>query len=180
MIEAGNYTVAERHLEFELTTDVALCNGFNCYCLRGGNGFGKTSFIEKVAIPRLDLKTVKYIYIGQDIRTQFYTIKAMLSIQGHKVFGVDEVELLRLWISNSPTASVLILDELDKYFEDFGFIFDWSSRFINTYIIVSHRLQTSLTKMPDCFKVSHLIFEASGLQTDGKKIRIRRENQWQS
>ncbi|MGD8901569.1 MAG: hypothetical protein PVF39_15890, partial [Desulfobacterales bacterium] len=114
-IKRGTYRLEARGLVFDLVDDLNLNNGPNCFYFRGGNGFGKTSFLEKIIIPALKTDTVQYVYIGQDIRTQLYTLKALLSVQGIKVSGSDEVELLRLWINHSRSARVFILDEFDKY-----------------------------------------------------------------
>ena len=137
-INKGKYRIENRNLDFDIVDDLNFNNSGSCFYLRGDNGFGKTSFLEKIIIPALKADNRSYLYIGQDIRTQFYTLRALLSTKGIKVSDTDEVELLRLWILHSQSSSVLILDEFDKYFPDYGFIFDWSDAFIQTYIIVTH------------------------------------------
>lgn len=137
-IKKGTYRIDARGLNFSLAENLHFNNSPNCFYFRGGNGFGKTSFLEKIIIPALKTDKAQYVYIGQDIRTQLYTLKALLSVQGIKVPGNDEIELLRLWINHSRSARVFILDEFDKYFPDYEFIFDWSADFIQTYIIVTH------------------------------------------
>jgi len=137
-LKKGTYRLEERGLNFSLSDDLNFNTNKRCYYFRGGNGFGKTSFLEKIIIPGLKNDNVQYIYIGQDMRTQLYTLRALLSIQGFKVADNDEMGLLRLWINNSRSATVFILDEFDKYFPDHGFIFDWSESFIQTYIFVTH------------------------------------------
>ncbi len=80
-IKRGTYRLEKRGLNFTLADDLDFKNRDNCFYFRGGNGFGKTSFLEKIIIPALKENNVSYIYIGQDIRTQMYTLKAMLSVQ---------------------------------------------------------------------------------------------------
>jgi ABC-type transport system involved in cytochrome c biogenesis ATPase subunit len=139
-IQKGKYRIENRNLKFEVVENLNFHNNGGCYFLRGDNGLGKTSFLEKIIIPALKADKLSYLYIGQDIRTQLYTLRALLSTKGIKVADSDEVELLRLWIEHSQSASVLILDEFDKYFPDYSFIFDWSDAFIQTYIIVTHKI----------------------------------------
>ena len=137
-IRKGKYRLDDRNLNFDIVADLNFNASGSRFYFRGGNGFGNTSILEKIIIPALKADNLPYLYIGQDIRTQLYTLRALLSIQGYKVSDTDEVELLRLWIDQGQSASVLILDEFDKYFPDYGFIFDWSDAFIRTYIIVTH------------------------------------------
>ena len=137
-IQKGKYRVENRNLNFDITEGLDFINRGGCFYVRGDNGIGKTTFLEKIIIPALKADNRSYLYIGQDIRTQFYTLRALLSIRGFKVSDTDEVELIKLWIQNCQSASVLILDEFDKYFPDYGFIFNWSDEFIRSYIIVTH------------------------------------------
>ena len=174
-IHRGKYRLASRNLNFDMVDDLNLNYSGGCFYFRGGNGFGKTSFLEKVIIPALKADSLPYLYIGQDIRTQLYTLRALLSIQGLKVSGTDEVELLRLWMNQAQTASVLILDEFDKYFPDYGFIFDWCDAFIQTYIIVTHLPLNPRVTAARNHRIYNLRFEL--INTDGhlKNIRVRSE-----
>ena len=174
-INKGKYPIENRNLDFDIVDDLNFNNSGSCFYLRGDNGFGKTTFLEKIIIPALKADKRSYLYIGQDIRTQFYTLRALLSTKGFKVSDTDEIELLRLWILHSQSASVLILDEFDKYFPDYGFIFDWSDSFIQTYIIVTHldmnRCEASATNHRTC----NLRLEMINIDGHLKNIRVKYE-----
>jgi hypothetical protein len=174
-IHRGKYRLESRNLHFDMLDDLNFNNNRDCYYFRGGNGFGKTSFIEKIIIPALKADGLPYLYIGQDIRTQLYTLRALLSVQGLKVSDTDEVELLRLWINQGQSANVLILDEFDKYFPDYGFIFDWSNTFIRTYIIVTHLGVGRPEAVADKYRICNVRFELINIDGHLKNIRVRSE-----
>ena len=174
-ISKGKYRLDSRNLHFDMADDLNFNNSGGCFYFRGGNGFGKTSFLEKVIIPALKADNLPYLYIGQDIRTQLYTLRALLSIQGFKVSDTDEVELLRLWINQGQSASVLILDEFDKYFPDYGLIFDWSAAFIRTYIIVTHIGVNRRESIADKYPIYNVRFELINIDGHLKNIRVNSE-----
>ena len=174
-IKKGKYSLEERGLNFYLSDDLDFKNKAGCFYFRGGNGFGKTSFLEKIIIPGLKTDNVQYIYIGQDIRTQLYTLRALLSVQGFKVSVNDEVGLLRQWINNSRSATVFIMDEFDKYFPDYGFIFDWSDSFIRTYIIVTHLGYSRPDAVAEKYKTCNLRFELIDFDDHLKNVRVKKE-----
>jgi hypothetical protein len=174
-LKKGNYSIEKRDLNFNLCDDLDFKNSECCFYFRGGNGFGKTSFLEKIIIPGLKTDNIPYIYIGQDIRTQLYTLRALLSVQGIKVSDNDEVGLLRLWINNSRSAAVFILDEFDKYFPDYGFIFDWSDSFIRTYIIVTHLGYSRPDAVAKKFKTCNVRFELIDFDGHLKNVRVKKE-----
>jgi len=174
-IHKGKYRLENRNLNFDIVDDLNFNNSGGCFYFRGGNGFGKTSFLEKIIIPALQTDNLSYLYIGQDIRTQLYTLRAFLSIQGFKVSDTDEVELLRLWIHHSQSASVLILDEFDKYFPDYGFIFDWSDAFIRTYIIVTHLGKNRCEAVAKNHRIYNVRFELININGRLKNIRVSNE-----
>jgi len=174
-IPKGKYRLEKRDLNFDIVDDLNFNNSGSCFYLRGGNGFGKTSFLEEIIIPALKTDNLSFLYIGQDIRTQLYTLRALLSIQGYKVSNADEVELLRLWIHHSQSASVLILDEFDKYFPDYGFIFDWSDAFIRTYIIVTHLGMDGCEAVAKNHRISNARFELINIDGRLKNIRVKNE-----
>ena len=174
-IKKGKYSLEERGLRFNLSDDFDFKNRECCFYFRGGNGFGKTSFLEKILIPGLKKDNIQYIYIGQDIRTQLYTLRALLAVQGIKVPDNDEVELLRLWINNSKSATVFILDEFDKYFLDYGFIFDWSDSFIRTYIIVTHLGYSPPDAVAEKYRSCNVKFDLIDIDGHIKNIRVRKE-----
>jgi hypothetical protein len=174
-IKKGTYPLEKRGLNFRLDQDLNFNNRACCYYFRGGNGFGKTSFLEKLIIPALRADKVPYIYIGQDIRTQLYTLRALLSIQGIKVSDNDEVELLRLWINHSRSAAVFILDEFDKYFPDYGFIFEWSEAFIQTYIIVTHLGYRQPDAVAAKYRVCNIRFDLIDYDGHIKNVKVKKE-----
>lgn len=171
-INKGIYRIENRNLSFEVVDDLDFDNSANCFYFRGGNGFGKTSFLEKIIIPALRADNLSYLYIGQDIRTQFYTLRALLSIRGFKLSDINEVELLRLWFRHSQSASVLILDEFDKYFPDYGFIFDWSDAYIQTYIIVTHLGMNRGETAAKNHRICNVRFELINIDGQIKNIRV--------
>ena len=175
-IHKGKYRLENRNLNFDIVDDLNFNTSGDCFYFRGGNGFGKTSFLENIIIPALKTDNLPYLYIGQDIRTQLYTLRALLSIRGFKVSDSDEVELLRLWIHHSQSARVLILDEFDKYFPDYGFIFDWSDAFIQTYIIVTHLGVNRSEAVAKNHRIHNARFELINIDGRLKNIRVRHEH----
>jgi len=175
IIPKNKYKLQNRNLLFDVVDDFDFNSRNACHYFRGGNGFGKTSFLEKVIIPALNAAKRDYLYIGQDIRTQLYTLKALLSIQGHKVSETDEYELLRLWVHQSQSARIFILDEFDKYFPDYSFIFDWTESFIQNYIIVTHQRLDPIGIVAKSLKATHVRFELIDLDGHVKNVRVRKE-----
>ena len=176
ILKSGTYRIEERSLHFDLTTDLEFSPQFNCYTFTGGNGYGKTSFIEHIIIPTLKEKNIDYLYLGQDIRTQFYTIKALLSLRGYKVSNADDSTLLKWWLELGRSASVLILDEFDKYFSDVEQIFAVCNSFIRTYIAVTHLDSDRFDPDPK-FKSNRRHFDLVDFDGQVKNIRIRNETQ---
>jgi hypothetical protein len=174
-INKGTYHLEKRNLKFDLVDDLDFKNSADCFYFRGDNGFGKTSFLEKIIIPALKAGDVRYLYIGQDIRTQLYTLRAMLSIQGYKVSDMDEVELLKQWIHHDRSASVFILDEFDKYFPDYGFIFDWGDSFIRTYIVVTHLGRRLSDEVAKRYRSCDVRFDLINFDGRLKNVRVKKE-----
>ena len=174
VIAKNTYKLPDRNLNFDVVDDLYFNTRNTCYYFRGGNGFGKTSFLEKIVIPALRAGNCHYLYIGQDIRTQLYTLRAFLSIQGHKVSDIEEYELLRRWVHQGQAARIFILDEFDKYFPDFAFIFDWSMSFIHSYLIVTHQPQQRIDSVAKGFEVIHVKFELIDFDGNVKNVRVRK------
>ena len=174
-IQKGKYRLEKRNLHFDLMDDLDFTNNGSCLYFRGENGFGKTSFLEKILIPALGVQKAHYLYIGQDIRTQLYTLRALLSIQGYKVSDADEIGLLKLWINLGRSARFFILDEFDKYFPDYQFIFDWSESFIQTYIIVTHRSHLPSEAMAQKYRMCQVRFELIDFDGGLKNVRVKKE-----
>lgn len=174
-VPKGSYRLQDRNLIFDVVEDFDFNNSRSCYYLRGSNGFGKTSFLEKIVIPALKAADRQYLYIGQDIRTQLYTLRALLSMQGHKISETNEYELLRIWVHQGQTAQIFILDEFDKYFPDYNFIFDWSRSFIQNYIIVTHQHFQPIHSGIGGLEAAHVRFELIGFDGRIKTVRVRKE-----
>lgn len=175
IIAKNTYKLQNRKLNFDVVDDLDFSTRNTCYYFRGGNGFGKTSFLEKMVVPALRDADCHYLYIGQDIRTQLYTLKAFLSILGYKVSETDEYELLRRWVQHGRSARIFILDEFDKYFPDFGFIFDWSMSFIHSYIIVTHQSLHQIDSVANRLELIHVRFELIDFDGTVKHVRVRKE-----
>jgi hypothetical protein len=175
LIPKNKYQLHNRNLNFDVVDDFDFNSHSACYYFRGGNGFGKTSFLEKIVIPALEAANCQYLYIGQDIRTQLYTLRALLSVQGHRVSETDEYDLLRLWVQQGQSARIFILDEFDKYFPDYSFIFDWSKSFIQSYIIVTHQQLPPIGAAARSFASVHVRFELIDVDGHVKNVRVRKE-----
>ncbi len=179
MIPPGRYPVPERGLDFDLPDGLAVSRDPVCYLVSGDNGFGKTTFLEKVVIAALQKEGLPFLYLGQDIRTQLYTLRALLSVRGAAVSGVDDERLVEMWIARSgPAADVFLLDEYDKYLPDFGTLFRRCDAFIRTYFIVSHLDPAHIRPDPERFRHRRLHFELAGRDGAVKHIRIRQEEPW--
>ncbi len=179
MIPPGRYPVPERGLDFDLSDGLAVSRDPVCYLATGDNGFGKTTFLEKVVIAALQKEGLPFLYLGQDIRTQLYTLRALLSVRGAAVSGVDDTRLIEMWIAQSGPVDVFLLDEYDKYLSDFGTLFQRCNAFIRTYFIVSHRGPAHIRPDPAKYRLKRLLFELKGLDGTVKNIRIRQEDPWQ-
>ena len=174
-IDSGVYHLTDRNLVLEIEDRFDLTGQIH-YVLTGENGVGKTSFLEKILIPALEESRLDFLYIGQDIRNQLYTLRALLAAMGLSVIDADERELLRVWIANSPTARVLVMDEFDKYFSDYDFIFNWTKDAIHTAFVVSHRQGPGSRIDPSGqWQICRVQFTHAGQQDSLKKVRIRQE-----
>jgi hypothetical protein len=178
IIPDGEYVFPDRALKFDLAGTLDVSGERTCYMVTGGNGYGKTTFIEKVVIAAMQQEGLRFLYLGQDIRTQLYTLRALLSVQGVRVSGVDDTRLLEMWIDQSRSAGVFLLDEYDKYLPDFSFIFGRCDAFIRTYFIVSHRDPEHIRPDPARYRLRRLRFELASLDDVLKNIRIHVEDPW--
>ena len=178
IIAAGGYPVPGRGLHFDLSCELAVAEEPACYLVTGDNGYGKTTFLEKVVIAALQKAGRPFLYLGQDIRTQLYTLRAFLSVRGAAVSGVDDTRLIEMWIAQSRSADVFLLDEYDKYLPDFGRIFRRCDAFVRTYFIVSHLDPAHIRPDPQRYRLRRLHFRWQGLEGDVKHIRIGQEDPW--
>ena len=178
IIPEGQYVIEDRSLRFDLADELDISGQRTCYLVTGGNGYGKTTFIEKVVIPAMKKEGLPFLYLGQDIRTQLYTLRALLSVRGFKVSGIDEYQLLEMWIAQNRSASVFLLDEYDKYLPDFSFVFGLCDAFIRTYFIVSHLDPEHIQPDPATYRLRQAAFELTDFDGTTKNIRIHLEDPW--
>ena len=166
------YDVKDRRLQLTLTEDLDFLPDKQCIYLNGANGYGKSGFLEKVLLPELHANDIPFLYVGQDLRTQLYCLRALLAVQGHRVGTMSEQDLIRLWIEQSKPVRIIILDEFDKYFSPYQFIFEATQSFTQTYVIVTHSGQDLIFPEMSAFGVSHLHFELETAHHPLKQIRI--------
>ena len=134
----ATYPLSERGLSLTLVQDLVIDERPNWLRLVGGNGVGKTSFLEKILIPELKSQKVPFLYLGQDLRTQLYTIKALLAVSGQDCISDDIPELLTRWMDRHRRVRIFILDEFDKYPAYTQHVYRISRDFIQTFVVVSH------------------------------------------
>ena len=68
-----------------------------------------------------------------------------------------------------------MLDEFDKYFPDYGFIFEWSPALIRTYIIVTHQGHQSTSIAAENRRIYNVKFELLDIEGRFKNVRVRHE-----
>ena len=134
----GTYPLKTRRLCLTVSQNLQFGETPTCLYLNGVNGLGKTSFIEKVLIPALKAQKVPFLYLGQDFRTQLYTLKALLAVSGKEGVLDNIPGVLTQWVQKNRHARVFIIDEFDKYAANTHHIFNISRDFIRTYVVVSH------------------------------------------
>jgi Cdc6-like AAA superfamily ATPase len=101
--------------------ELILKTGFS-YRLTGRNGSGKTSFIKKVLIPRLQSNPfLQYIfYVEQQVQSQFDAVKAHSAFKSpdFRMVTTDDMVLCQLKLLNEqykkePRPVIVILDEYE-------------------------------------------------------------------
>ena len=86
---------------------------------------------------------------------------------------LDDANLIRLWLAAGQGAQALLLDEFDKYYPDYRFIFQESADSVQTYVLVSHADQCARQAPEEGFKQYQLNFTL--LDGDGPTKRVRVE-----
>ena len=171
-IKQGRYPAKARGLEFELCADLALFRSPASFLLQGPNGIGKTTFLETVLLPAFDDAGVPYLYLGQDLRLQLFTLKALMAIKGSRQADGDMRAVIKHWIKQSPAARVLLMDEFDKYFEDYRFIFRWCGIAVQAFFIVSHRPLTQALAPEDAVATSVLSFKKGKANVPLQQVQV--------
>lgn len=96
------------------------------YSISGENGSGKSSFIRNILyknVSKFCKGKIQYIYFDQEILSQYYYVKAYLSINEHKKIDTISdfiIKTIELHKSNNIYNSnnlVVILDETDKHID---------------------------------------------------------------
>lgn len=168
-VAKGTYALPDRNLQLEIADDIEL-GRHQIYYVGGDNGLGKTSFLEQVLVPALQQERMPYLYLGQDLGLQLYTLKASLAVSGVGLAHVDDAHLISLWIAHGHEAQTFLLDEFDKYYADYRFVFAESASFIESYVVVSHACQF---QAPAGFASYQVRFELIGHDGDTKHVRAQ-------
>ena len=171
-VEQGYYPVKAQGLEFELCEGLELLTQPACFFLQGQNGIGKTTFLERVLLPALDDAAVSYLYLGQDLRLQLFTLKALMAVKGARQADTDMRTLIKHWIEQSASARVLLMDEFDKYFEDYRFIFRWCTAAVRAFFIVSHRPLSQALVPDDSYATTVLSFSKGGTTASLQQVQV--------
>jgi len=172
----GSHTLRERRLKLTLSRDLELGERPVWLQLAGANGLGKTTFIEKILIPGLKGRKIPFLYLGQDFRTQVYTLKALLAVELKDRVADDMPGLLTQWVTHHRQAKVLILDEFDKYPAHAQHIFKISRDFIRTYVTVSHAEQPVSPGAP--FDKRVLLFRPAAREGGLLRVGIEESGPW--
>lgn len=167
-VAKGLYALPDRKLLLEIMDDIEL-GRHEIYYIGGDNGLGKTSFLEQVLVPALQQDRVSYLYLGQDLGLQLYTLRASLAVSGVGLAHVDDAHLISLWIAHGHGAQAFLLDEFDKYYADYRFVFAESAGFIESYVMVSHACRF---QAPAEFASYQVAFELIGHDGDTKHVRV--------
>lgn len=138
IIKKGVIEVFDHRIAFSLAGDLELDSGPCCIWLSGENGVGKTSFIEGCLIAALQKDRIPFIYFGQDFQTQYYTMQAVLAVEGNRIDPSDFEKTVGMWIERGRDARILILDEFDKYWDGMKRLYALTRQFVKTYVVVTH------------------------------------------
>jgi hypothetical protein len=175
-LEAKTYTFPNRNLSLRLEDELNFGGDPAIYHLCGENGLGKTSFLEQLLTPTLKDANMDYLYLGQDLGTQIYTLRASLAVAGHGLANMRERDMLELWIREGHPARVFILDEFDKYYTDYAFVFAASQDFISTYVMVSHLDLCDLEALGLRHGLYEIAFALEEIKDGVKHVRLDVEN----
>jgi len=148
IIKKGEYDL-NKNLSIIISKDIEFIFG-NTFFLVGENGIGKTSFIEKLLIPKLiELNNKKnnffIFYASQDFTIQYYVIKSYYNGLLNKKINMSSFNNVINFIKNEFLSLnkkiFFILDEIDQYTDLLNFI--KNIQFNNNYciVLVSHKIR---------------------------------------
>ena len=182
-INAQQFTLEYPYLRIDTTNMPAIDIDCSACFITGDNGLGKTKFIEEGLIPYLRSKNISYIFIGQDISIQSYTIRATLGVLSKDTKGKNLMSIINDWIISIGQAHILILDEVDKYFfNDYSIIKNAIDQ-VKSYFIVSHNLSPELLNKNNFDCRSGFLFEFIKLDDSNqigktKNVKIKAKKIW--
>lgn len=96
------------------------------YSISGENGCGKSSFIRNILYTNISNSCkgkIQYIYFDQEILSQYYYVKAYVSMKEHKKINTisdfikKTIELHKANNIYNSKKLVIVLDETDKYID---------------------------------------------------------------
>lgn len=177
-IPRGEYPIPDRHLVLEVADDLHLAEDRVIYYLWGDNGLGKTTFAEMILIPALSRNDIDFLYLGQDIGLQLYTLRASLAVIGHGLVGIDGGSLLRLWMREGCAAKVLLADEFGKYRADYGSLLKDDADFVQTFVVVSHGSPEGLWPLQSEYQLVRVPFRLLAMDGDTKRVSVSLEPSW--
>ena len=80
----------------------------------GDNGAGKTVFLERVPLPRLEEQGRRVFFVAQDLALQAHVLAATLAAQGMPAPRAQGA-LGAAWAADAGADDVLVLDETDRH-----------------------------------------------------------------
>ena len=174
-ISRGEYPIPSRNLVLDLQGDMDVANGRAIYYLCGENGVGKTTFLEQVLIPALQQADLPFLYLGQDMGMQLYTLRASLAMAGHGLASLDESQMIRLWLREGQVARACLLDEFDKYLPDYGPILREGAAFLRTFVMVSHLAPNGMRQLLPDHAAYRVPFQLAAVESGIRRVTVNIE-----
>lgn len=162
-ITKGQHTL-NKNLELQNDSDLTFKFGEH-YLLTGGNGSGKTSFLNKLFLPELSkVANGKFLYFhsSQDVTLQLYFIKAyyrgLLNTNEKFSTSTETLNNLKnhfLKFENSPSENIVfVLDEIDQYLSMVDF-FNGINLEKHSVVLVTHNSEN----LPSIIEFTNIIFQ---------------------
>jgi ABC-type sugar transport system ATPase subunit len=151
-LPAGIYKPKDRDFVFSLTSSLIInsSQGRSLLLLKGDNGAGKTTFLEKIIIPALTKNQILFRFFAQDDHLQQITSRCLetifqLSQSGRKLLSqiffntepTDDLKAVKL-----PETPVILLDESDKLLTDQQIADLLQNNQYQLVIMISHHLDS--------------------------------------